>query len=125
MRPDEALKRIPAEGFLKLTREASEMPPQTRSALVRKGNELLNEGKHELAKRVFLTAGYADGLVRIGEYYEEQGEALEAFRMFWLARYRKKIDPAVERMAHAVRHWLEQTPGGTGGTAGEHDGTKD
>lgn len=119
MKPSEALAKIPVEGFLKLTLEPAEIPPQTRSALIRKGNELLNAGKHDLALRIFLTAGYADGLVRLGEVYEKQGNVLEAFRMYWLAKYRKKIDPTVEKMAGVLRQWL----GGPEG-AGEPPGDR-
>ena len=97
---------VPETGFLKLTLEPSSMASDARSALIRKGNELFNQGKHDLAKRVFLTAGYADGLVRLGEYYDSQGQPLEAFRMYWLAKYRKKIDPAIEIMARSLRRWL-------------------
>ena len=106
MKASEALKLVPSEGFLKLTAEPASLEPKTRAALIRKGNELLNQGKHELAKRAFLTAGYADGLVRLGDYYEAQGLQLEAFRMYWIAKYRKKIDPAVEKMSRALRRWL-------------------
>jgi hypothetical protein len=109
MEAGEALRKIPKEGFLKLTMERAALAPETRTALVRRGNELLNQGKHELAKKIFLTTGYADGLVRLGEVYEKQGRSLEAFRMFWLAKYRKKVDPAVERMVGVVRHWLADT----------------
>lgn len=108
----EALKKIPEGGFLKLTSDPGSLPPKTRAALIRKGNELLNQGKHDLARRVFLTAGYADGLVRVGEAYDKLGSPLEAFRMYWIAKHRKKVDPAVEKMAGVVRRWLAE-PGDT------------
>jgi hypothetical protein len=106
MNMSEVLDKIPKHGFLKLSLEKAVLEPQARAALIRKGNELLNQGKHELAKRIFLTAGYADGLVRLGEHYETVGKPLEAFRMYWLAKYRKKIDPAIEIMAKSLRRWL-------------------
>jgi hypothetical protein len=118
MKAAEALQKIPKAGFLKLTLDRAEMPPKTRSALIRKGNELLNQGKHDLALRIFLTAGYADGLVRLGEVYEKQGNAIEAFRMYWLAKYRKKIDPTVEKMAGVLRRWLGE-PDGAGEPPGD------
>jgi hypothetical protein len=111
MKPSEALKKVPKDGFLKLTLERAELAPNARSALIRKGNELLNQGKHGLALRIFMTTGYLDGLVRLGEVYEKEGKPLEAFRMYWLARYRKKIDPSVEKMAGVVRQWLGQPDG--------------
>lgn len=121
MEPGEALRKIPREGFLKLTVERAALPTETRTALVRKGNELLNQGKHELAKKIFLTTGYADGLVRLGELYEKQGRSLEAFRMFWLARYKKKVDPTVERMVGVVRRWLADEAAPGAGQAPPHE----
>jgi len=114
MDPGEALKKVPKGGFLKLTMEPSSLPPDARSALIRKGNDLMNQGKHDLAKRIFLTTGYADGLVRLGEVYEKKGNVLEAFRLYWLAKYRKRIDPTIQKMVGVVRHWLasDAKPGG-------------
>ena len=45
---------------------------QQKVALNRRANALLNEGKIEMAKRIFITTGYSDGLTRIGENYGRQ-----------------------------------------------------
>ncbi len=101
-RPD-----LASAGFIKTSRaNGPSISSQQRSALVRKGNELFNAGQVEQAKRVFLTAHYTDGLVRIGKYYEEKNMPLEAFRMYWLAPEQRKVDYMVEQMAGVIREWL-------------------
>ena len=97
--------QIPESGFFKVVRQ--ELPPPQRTALIRKGNELFNQGKLELAKRIFITTHYSDGLMRIGAYCLGRGEHLEAFRMFWLARDQPSIDRMLENMAAIVKNWLE------------------
>ena len=108
MQKGNALKLIPKEGFLKLTREDVAVPEDRRIALIRKGNELFNKGQIDLAKKIFLTAGYADGLVRLGDRYAGEKKPFEAFRMYWLARHRKKTDAYIERMSGVIRQWLHE-----------------
>ena len=70
MNKEQALKLIPANGFIKVATENKiELSSQQRIALIRKGNELFNQGEFEKAKRIFLTTSYSDGLTRIGQYY--------------------------------------------------------
>lgn len=103
------VEHLQSSGFIKTTvKRPSHIDSATRTALIRKGNELLNNGRVEQAKRVFLTVGYTDGLVRIGDYYRDQKKPLEAFRMYWQAGDRRNIDPEIERMAMVIRHWLQE-----------------
>ncbi len=96
-------------GFLKTNRRvAGQLSPQQRTMLIRKGNEFFNQGRTEEAKRIFLTTGYTDGLVRMGDYYLKRDEPLEAFRMYWLAPDRHKSEHLIERMAAVVRSWLRE-----------------
>ena len=100
-------KDIPSsEGFLK-TAGAPQMDRAQRSALIRKGNELYNNDQIQAAKRVFITTRYSDGLIRLGDYYQNRKEPLEAFRMYWLAGEQRRKDEMVERMSLVVRHWLK------------------
>ena len=106
---------LAAAGFIKTSRESGpSISSQQRSALVRKGNELFNAGRIEQAKRIFITAHYTDGLIRIGKYYEEKNMPLEAFRMYWLAPEQRKVDFMIEQMAGVIRQWVrddgEETP---------------
>ncbi len=105
---EDMLKHIPKEGFLKLTQDKPDLPEEKRIALIRKGNDLFNNGRFDLAKKVFLTAGYSDGLVRIGDRLAEEHKSLEAFRMYWLARHPVKTDNFVEKMSLVIRQWLHE-----------------
>ncbi len=103
------LKHIPKEGLLKLTQDKPDLPEEKRIALIRKGNDFFNSGRFDLAKKVFLTAGYNDGLIRIGDRYSEEQKPLEAFRMYWLAKHAAKTNNIVEKMSWIVRQWLQES----------------
>ncbi|MFO8065046.1 MAG: hypothetical protein ACQETQ_09905 [Spirochaetota bacterium] len=106
-------KLPPAPGFIKVSSDSlPELSAQQRAALIRKGNELYNQGKLGEAQRVFLTARYGDGLVRLGEHYQKQKKPLEAFRMFWQAGDTARSEAMIEKMAGVVRHWLEESDEG-------------
>jgi hypothetical protein len=106
---EELLKRLPREGFLKITAsQAMELPDEKRIALIRRGNELFNEKKLDLAERIFLTTGYSDGLIRLGDLYLKQGSPLQALRMYLLAPERNKVDALLERTVQIVQKWLKE-----------------
>lgn len=103
---------IPEEGFLKVTRQKLvSLSDAQKAALIRKGNELFNAGKVEQAKRIFLTTGYTDGLVRVGDYYYKRLDLFEAIRMYWLAPAPDKKQLIVEQMASTVHRWLNEDGG--------------
>jgi len=109
MKKEDALSRIPAEGFIKLSlTERKKLDPAQRSALIRKGNELFNSGNIQTAKRIFLTTGYSDGIERIGDFYKEKGEILEALRMYWVAPAPGKKQQLIEQCAAVIEHWINQ-----------------
>ena len=104
----EILEKIPVKGFIKLSREKVEFKsPGERAALIRKGNELFNAKKYELAKRIYITTGYSDGLIRLADYYLEQKNPMEAFRLYWLAPSKKKVETMTEKMALIIKFWLQ------------------
>ena len=106
---EELLKKVPKEGFLKITRNrAAELPKEQRIALIRKGNELFNQKKYDIAKRIFLTTGYSDGLIRLGNLYLNQNMPLEAFRMYWLAPDQKKVEAMLEKTVAIIKKWLKE-----------------
>lgn len=98
---------IPGEGFLVRTDPPPNLPGDQKAALIRKGNLLFNEGNVELAKRIFLTLRYGDGLIRLGDYYFKKNQPLEAFRMYWIAKEKRKSDALIEKMAHVIQELLK------------------
>ena len=101
------LKNIPQSGFIKLTSEKPEgLSGADRAALIRRGNAFFNNGEYEKAGRVFLTTGYTDGLIRIGDWYMEHKNYLEAVRMYWIAPAPDKVEQWVAKAAGALGRWI-------------------
>ncbi|MHC6204407.1 hypothetical protein ACYULU_14610 [Breznakiellaceae bacterium SP9] len=101
-------------GFIKTNEAASTaVEGSTKATLNRKGNMLLNEGKVEEAKKIFLTTHYSDGISRIGDVYKKEGKTLDALRMYWLAPDRNKAQPLIEQLADVMKcmiHEAEDEP---------------
>jgi hypothetical protein len=103
------LDKLPREGFLKInSAKPAPLPSDKKIALNRKGNALFNAGDIEGAKRIFLTTGYTDGIMRIGDYHFGRNEILEAYKMYWLAPAPDKVAMMTEQMAAIVRKWLKE-----------------
>jgi hypothetical protein len=110
---EELLGHLPKDGFLKVSADKpSQLSDAQRVALIRKGNELFNQKKLELARKIFLTTGYSDGLIRLGDEYLRQSQPLEALRMYLLAPDSKKAAAMMEKAAGVLRHWLSEPTAG-------------
>ena len=106
---DEILKKLPADGLLKTTQDQpATLTQEQRTALIRKGNELFNQGDVALAQRIFTATRYADGLARIGDWYMRQNRPLEALQVYRIASCRQKIDVLVERISRVMSSWLKE-----------------
>ncbi len=97
-------------GFVKTggpdTSGRPQLSREQRTTLIRKGNELFNNGEYEIARRIFVTVQYTDGLIRLGDLYYKQNKPLDAFQMYRLAPDSAKTDRMIERMALVLRTWL-------------------
>ena len=82
-----------------------------KAALNRKGNTLYNSGDIEGARRIFLTTGYSDGLIRVGDYYKSNGRPLDALRMYWIAPDKQKADPIIMQLSTIIQNLLIQDEG--------------
>ncbi len=109
MKKEEALSRMSKEGFLKITPSGKKpLNPEHKTALIRKGNEFFNQGDIATAKRIFITTGYSDGLERVGDYHQQQGDILEALRMYWIAPAPGKKQQLIEQCAALVQYWVNE-----------------
>ena len=97
--------------FIKTTIK-SPIEGQQKAVLNRKGNVLYNSGDIEGARRIFLTTGYSDGLVRVGDYYKSTGKTLDALRMYWIAPDRKKAEPIIYQLSALIQTLLHEDEGG-------------
>ncbi len=85
------------------------LTPKERILLIRKGNELLNDGDIEKAEKIFVTTAYKDGLIRIGDYYYfDQKNVFKALNLYLEAKYEKRIRELTERMALVLKNWLNE-----------------
>jgi len=91
--------------FIKTTARAA-IDSTQKAALNRKGNILFNSGDIEGARRIFLTTGYSDGLVRIGDYYNTKGRPLDALKMYWVAPDRKKAEPIIAQLSSVIQNLI-------------------
>ncbi len=84
------------------------LTPKERILLIRKGNELLNDGDIDKAEKIFVTTAYKDGLIRIGDYYYfDKKNVFKALNLYFEAKYEKRIRELTERMALVLKKWLK------------------
>ena len=108
---EELLKRLPQEGLLKVSAEKpAALTQEQKVALIRKGNELFNRRQFDLARKIFITTGYSDGLIRLGDEYLKQSRPLDAYRLYLLAPDAKKAEALLERAVAVLRRWLAEKP---------------
>jgi hypothetical protein len=79
-----------------------------KAALNRKGNLLYNSGNIEGARKIFLTTGYTDGLVRVGDYYKAKGKNLDALRMYWIAPDKTKAAPIIMELSILIKNFIHE-----------------
>ncbi len=103
------LKKIPHSSFVKLTEyKNSSLKSSERVALIRRGNQFYNNGKIDIARRIFLTTGYTDGIIRVGDYYYNNKLFVEALEMYEIAPSPEKKDFLIEKMSEIVKMWLKK-----------------
>jgi hypothetical protein len=86
------------------------LKPKERLLLIRKGNEIFNNGEIEKAAKIFATTAYRDGLIRVGDYYYfEKRDILKALQYYVEAKYERRIGEVTERIAGVIKKWLGDT----------------
>ena len=96
-------------GFIKTVSPGkTELKSSDKIALIRKGNELFNSGNYETAKRIFMTTGYSDGLIRMGDYYMKKNNPVDALKMYWMAPAPDQFEQISEQTALVISNWLKE-----------------
>ena len=93
-------------GFLKITYHGPALGSAEKAALNRKGNIFFNSGEIEKARRIYLTTGYSDGLIRVGDHYRSQGRMMDALRMYWIAPDRNKSEAIITQLSVVIQYLL-------------------
>ena len=92
-----------AAGFIKVTdNPVSGLTSQQKVILNRKANSLFNDGKIDMAERIYITTGYSDGLTRVGDTFMKKNQSLEALKYYILAKNKNKCEPIYEKMAQTL-----------------------
>ena len=104
-------EKVQGENTFIKTTEKPDVDGSQKAALNRKGNLLYNSGNIEAARRIFLTTGYSDGLIRVGDHYFSQGRPLDALRMYWIAPDRKKAEPIIMQLSMIIQDLLKDDRG--------------
>jgi predicted metal-dependent hydrolase len=87
------------------------LTPKERLLLIRKGNEIFNNGDIEKAAKIYTTTAYKDGLIRVGDYYYfDKKDVLKALHYYFEAKYEKRINEVLERIALVIKKWLGDKP---------------
>ena len=92
--------------FLKNTGPGPEVGSANKAALNRKGNVLFNSGDIESARRIYLTTGYSDGMIRVGDHYRSQGRMMDALRMYWIAPDKNKAEAIIMKLSVIIQNLL-------------------
>ncbi len=97
-----------SDGFIKVTDQpVGNLSAQQRVVLNRKANALFNDGKIDMAERIFITTGYSDGLTRVGDVYAQKNDYLKALKLYLLAHNKRKSEPLIEKLSSVVSAMLK------------------
>lgn len=83
------------------------MDKKTRVELIRKGNELFNNGGIDEAASIFAETKYLDGLTRVADYYfYDKKQPLTALKYYKFVNRQDKVKEIYERMFFALKKLL-------------------
>ena len=97
-----------------------EINDSTRSALIRKGNELFNQKDIDGAYRCYITASYFGGIEKIADYYNfDKKNIVKAMQLYKFIlkedsnlggniRAKKKLDILAQSVVKVLRKWLNE-----------------
>jgi len=109
LKREDVFDRFQDQGFIKTgDRPISELSSAQKVVLNRRGNELINRGDVESARRIFQTTGYSDGLIRVGDKYMAAGRSIEALKMYWIAPDRKKADAIIANLSAVIQKLVRE-----------------
>lgn len=82
--------------------------PAIRVQLIRKGNEFFSNKNIKSAEAIFVKVDYKDGLVRLGDYYLDNGNIYKAAQMFFMSENKSKIDAFSKRCARIISDMIKE-----------------
>ncbi|MCS6972370.1 MAG: hypothetical protein NZL89_05025 [Leptospiraceae bacterium] len=80
-----------------------------KAELIRRGNQLFNEGKYFEAGRIFRAVGYKDGLIRLGDYFFfDKNLPLVAYGFYRDAQYTPMLERIKNSFVFALKCLLSE-----------------
>ncbi len=82
-----------------------------KAELIRRGNELFNQGRFFEAGRIYNTVGYKTGLIRLGDlFYFDKQMPLVAYGFYRNANHKPMLDKISEGFVFALKCLLDDGP---------------
>ena len=80
-----------------------------RISLIRRGNELFNQGDYANSLKIFLMTDYKDGIIRVADFlYFDKKDKISAVKLYKRAGHQKVIDEFSERVAQLIKLLLSE-----------------
>lgn len=85
------------------------MENEERISLIRRGNELFNQGDYKNSLKIFLMTDYKDGIIRVADFlYFDKKDKVSAVKLYKKAGHQKVIDEFSERVAVLIKLLLSE-----------------
>ncbi|MGA2141876.1 MAG: hypothetical protein ABSG94_05575 [Brevinematales bacterium] len=85
------------------------MENEERISLIRRGNELFNQGDYKNSLKIFLMTDYKDGIIRVADFlYFDKKDKVSAVKLYKKAGHQKVIDEFSERVALLIKLLLSE-----------------
>lgn len=85
------------------------MDKSEKVQLIRKGNELFNEGNVYQALQIFVKTEYRDGILRAADYlYYDQKQPLAALKFYQMIKRQDRVDEIYGRMMFAFSKLVKE-----------------
>ncbi|MGL4986975.1 MAG: hypothetical protein ACRC5H_07565 [Treponemataceae bacterium] len=102
-------KQTAGDEFIKVTDyPKGQLTSEQKVQLNRKGNILFNSGDIVGALKIYKATGYSDGLVRAGDKFAEQGNELDALKLYYLAHSKTKIEFLTAKLAQVISAVMQE-----------------
>jgi hypothetical protein len=91
----------------KANKDIDKIDKEEKILLVRRGNEFFNKGNINEAIKLFVKAGYRDGIMRVADYYYyDNKQPLVALKFYRMINRQDRIDEIYARMMFAFGRLL-------------------
>jgi hypothetical protein len=82
---------------------------QERIALIRRGNELFNNGDYKNSLKIYLATNYKDGIIRVADYlYFDKKDKISGVKLYKKAGHQKVVDDFAEKAAEIIKLLLAE-----------------